>query len=99
MRDVDLLQRAKAILEAIMENKEAMGPYGVSDELISDLSKKIEIYDAKSNDKEGNFAESKNARQALTEAFEHANEILIEEVDSIMEYIKDIHADFYGKYQ
>lgn len=99
MRDADLLQRAKALHEAMLENKVAMEPYQITQEHIDNLKAKINTYENKSNIKENKFAERKNARQELGNRFVEANDILIEELDTLVEFIKDIHAEFYGKYQ
>lgn len=99
MRDADLLQRAKAIHEAMEENKVAMEPYQITQEHMDDLKAKIDVYEKKSNVKENKFAERKNARQELGAGFVEANEILVEELDTLVEYIKDAHAEFYGEYQ
>ena len=99
MRDADLLQRAKALYEAMLENKVAMEPYQLTQEHIDDLKAKIDTYENKSNVKENKFAEKKNARQELNSRFVDASEILTEEVDVLVEYIKDMHSEFYGDYQ
>ena len=99
MRDADLLQRAKALHEAMVENKVAMEPYQITQEHIDNLKNKIDTYEAKSDLKENRFAERKNARQELGQRFVDANEILIEELDTLVEFIKDKHSEFYGDYQ
>lgn len=43
--------------------------------------------------------ESKVARKILYEAFAEADEILKEEIDKIMEVVKEQHRDFYDQYK
>ena len=99
MRDADLLQRAKALHEQMVENKTAMEPYKITQDDIDKLKATIDAYEERSNTKENKFAEKKSARQELNARFINANEILSEELDSLVDFIKDTHAEFYGKYQ
>jgi hypothetical protein len=99
MRDGDLLHRAQTLQEQMLANKVAMEPYQITQSHIDELKARIDAYEAKSDIKENKFAERKTARQELSSKFIDATEILTEELDSLVEFIKDTHGEFYGKYQ
>lgn len=99
MRDGDLLHRAKTLYEQMVDNKVAMEPYQITQGHIDELKARIDAYESKSDVKENKFAERKTARQKLSSKFIDASEILSEELDSLIEFIKDTQAEFYGKYQ
>ena len=76
-------------------------PYvaGVDKEAVEDLKTKVTVYENLLESKESKTAESKAARQELGEIFDQADEILSEELDNMIELIKDSDQDFYNKYQ
>lgn len=99
MRDNDLLQRAISISKAVTANQEQLPNFGVNKEAVEDLKTKVATYEDLVESKEDKTAESKAARQELGEFFDQADEILYEELDSMVELIKNNDSDFYNRYQ
>lgn len=60
--------------------------------MVANYEKSIEV-------QEDSFAQSKAPRQRLGELFDLAEEILNEELDAMMDRIKNDHSGFYKDYQ
>jgi predicted transcriptional regulator len=59
----------------------------------------INDYDTTLSSKESKAAESKAARAALTQQFQEVDEILKEDIDTLMELMKQRNKEFYNQYQ
>ncbi|NQY80514.1 MAG: hypothetical protein HRT47_09400 [Candidatus Caenarcaniphilales bacterium] len=98
MRDADLLQKAKAIAVLVEENLQKLNKFGLERDILKDLQMKIDDYENASDSKDAKFGQSKAARQELTEIFEQANEILNEELDTVMDFVKTKDTSLYNDY-
>lgn len=99
MRDSDLLQQAKTIHENAAAHQANLPEFGIEQEDIESLKQKIDVFEKALGSKETRVAESKAAREELKELFDEADELLYEELDSMIELVKNTDAEFYNKYQ
>ena len=91
MRDADLLQ--------MIEDKfQELKKFGLERDILKDLQQKVSNYENASDSKDAKFGQSKAARQELTEIFEQANEILNEELDTVMDFVKTKDSSLYKDY-
>lgn len=99
MRDSDLLQKAKTIHENAVANQQSLPDFGVTQADVEDLKAKVTAFEEAFGSKESKVAESKSARKELGELFDEADELLYEELDNMIELVKDADPEFYNKYQ
>lgn len=98
VRDTELAQKVSRILELVAAHKEALVQFGVTDEQIRSLDQAAARYRELLGRKEEKHAEAKVSREALFDAFDRADDILREDVDSLMELVKAGNPDFYNRY-
>lgn len=98
MRDADLLQKAKGITQMIEDKFQELKKFGLERDILKDLQQKVSNYENASDSKDAKFGQSKAARQELTEIFEQANEILNEELDTVMDFVKTKDSSLYKDY-
>jgi hypothetical protein len=67
--------------------------------LIDAFDKALDSYRQMVVSKEAKAAESKAARKSLYECFEKTDEILTEDIDTLVELSKNSNADFYQQYK
>jgi len=99
MRDSDLVQKGKNLLETLQQNESGLTHFGVTSAMIADFLNRLTFYEEALGRKDSKFAESKAARRKLKELFSKANEILKEEVDQMMELIRVSNSGVYNQYE
>jgi hypothetical protein len=99
MRDADLLQKSKTLLEQIEANLTGLTELGMEAEIFEKFKADIESYDTAFNNKDAKLGQSKSARQELTEMFSQTDEILKEELDYVMDYVKTKDQTLFNDYQ
>jgi len=98
MRDSDLLQKGKSLLEILNQNMNNLANFGVTVETVTDFENKVSFYENALGGKDSKFAESKAARQGLNTLFDKANEILKEELDQMMGLVRSSQSGVYNQY-
>ena len=99
LRDTDLLNRARSLYskaEALAAN---LGDYGIDEARLTAIKEQIDAYAAALENREMVSAEKTAARQALSQAFDQADEILTDMLDPIMEMYRTQDQQFYNQYQ
>ena len=99
MRDMDLLTKAKGILDAIRQNQEGLSEYAVKEEDVKRLADNVWNFENSIEVQEDSFAQSKAARQKLAELFDETDEIISEELDLMVERVREKESNFYSDYQ
>jgi hypothetical protein len=79
-------------------NNEALAPYTITAEKITALGQSIDSYRHYADSKDTRFAESKAAREVLFNLFADADELLREDIDTLVELVKNNNSDFYNQY-
>ena len=99
MRENKLLQFCARLLEFAKTNATDIAPYGISAEDIEFLGKSMEQCSLRLDELRHKSAESKAAREVLTETFQKTDEILKEDIDIMVGLLRTKDIDFYNKYQ
>lgn len=99
MRDTELLQKAKNLLVSVNAHLEDVAAYGIAAEVVTELERKIKDYDTTLSNKDSKAAESKTARASLTQQFQDVDEILKEDLDTLMELMKQRNREFHNQYK
>jgi len=74
-------------------------PYGITKEEIDSFVKESEAFRQAADSKDQKFTESKATRQAMIDTFSKAGDILKEDLDTMMEVLKEKNNDFYLQYR
>lgn len=98
MRDVDLLNRANTIHNYAQNQATELVNYGMDEAAITALGEKIETFSGALEDTEVGAAEKTAARQALSEAFDHADHVIYDMLDPLMEIFRTSQVEFYNQY-
>ena len=99
MRETDIEQHCSRIADLAQESTTDLAVYGINAAEIKAFRKALETYRQQADSKHSKTAESKAARKSLYEAFCAADEILREDIDSLIELVKAGNADFYNQYK
>jgi hypothetical protein len=99
LRDPELLQKAKVILENFRENLEELKKNGMTDQSLADLDKAVNNFDTAIGKKDSKQAEGKASRKDLNEIFDEADDILKNDLDRLVELVKNDSPDFYNQYK
>lgn len=99
LRDTELVSRATAIHTAASEVLASLADYGIKAETLTDLSSKIAAFDVAIKIRESSVAERSAAGIDLAELLDKADALLKDEIDKLVELVKDSHKQFYNTYQ
>jgi hypothetical protein len=99
MRDTELLQRAKAILENLKTNQEELLKNGLTATSADEFESAIKDYEDAIGEKDAKQAEAKASRKDLKDLFDESDDILKNDIDRLMELVKDGNADFYNRFK
>jgi hypothetical protein len=99
LRDPELLLKAGMIHEHFKDYIEDLKKNGITDQSLIELEKAVSNYEDAINKKDAKQAESKTSRKDLSELFELADDILKNELDRSMEFVKKDNPEFYKNYK
>lgn len=98
LRDTELLQIGKNISNKITENVSELADFGITSAISDDFQATVKAYDDALGGRDSKSTESKTARKDLTDDFYDADDILKEDLDSMIESVKSDHPQFYKEY-
>lgn len=98
MRDTELSTKANSIYELAASRATDLQARGVTAEKLTALKAKIETYDQTLSARESSVSERMGASQSLVDLFKEADSLLDEEVDGLMEHVRDDYPQFYNEY-
>ena len=99
MRDTELAGKCQDIATAAADMADELVNYGITADKLTELNNKIAAYQTALGAQESGLAERTAARQALSDLFKQTDELLKEELDSLMELFRNSETDFYNQYQ
>jgi hypothetical protein len=99
LRDPELLQKAKSILENFRDNLEELKKSGMTDQSLTDLEGVVKNYEDAVNKKDSKQAEGKASRKDLKDLFSEVDDILKNDLDRLIEMVRTDNADFYNRYK
>ena len=99
MRETDVELHCSKIAGIAKECADELSIFGVTAEEIEAFNKALETYRKMVDSKEVKTAESRAARKSLYECFDKADDILANDIDTLMELVKISNPDFYNQYR
>lgn len=99
MRDTELAGKCQDIATSAADMADELVNYGITADKLTELNNKIAAYQTALGAQESGLAERTAARQALSDLFKQTDELLKEELDSLMELFRNSETDFYNQYQ
>jgi hypothetical protein len=99
MREPGVEQYCSKIAGLVKECAAELAIFGIAAEEVVAFDKALDIFRQQVAAKEVKIAESKAARKSLYECFDKADEILIEDIDTLVELAKIGNPDFYRQYK
>jgi len=98
LRENELVQYCTRILTLAQANTEGLAQYTITTEMLTALGQAIETYRHTADSKDTKFAGSKAAREVLFNLFAFTDELLREDIDTLVELVKNNNIDFYNQY-
>jgi hypothetical protein len=98
LRENELVQYCTTIRTIAQANTEALAPYTITAEMITALGQSVETYQHNVNSKDTAYSGCKAAREVLSNLFADTDELLTEDIDTMVELIKNNNRDFYNQY-
>ncbi len=98
LREIDFMQKSMAICNAAEARTADLVPYNITLEKITLLTTKINNLNNALSKQDTGFASKSALRKQLHNDFDHADEILKEHLDTLMELERQAHLEFYNKY-
>lgn len=98
LRDTQLVGRAFTIHELGVEKPAELADYGVTQDRLESLKRRIDAYQEALGDRESSVARRKGARLSFRAYMEQAKELLENEVDNLMADFKKSDPQFYNEY-
>jgi hypothetical protein len=99
MRDPELLQKGKALLEVLLPLKNELAEYGIEAEQVTKFNELINNFNTALDNKDNKHIDSVNSRDTLHKAFTSADEVLRDKIDNLMENMRVRNVEFYNKYK
>ena len=99
MRENALLQFCTRVLEFAKTYATDLAPYGITAEDIESLGEAMAQCVLRLDELRNKSAESRAAREILTQTFQRTDEILKEDIDVMVGLFQTKDIDFYNKYQ
>ena len=99
MRDIDLSQKTKMILDDTKAEQQNLANFGIDEADIKDLENAINAYDKALAQQGDKTAQKRAAKQRLRELFDQTDEFLKETLDYMIEAVKSDNSELYDKYQ
>lgn len=98
LRENELVQYCNRIRTLAQAHTEALASYTITAEMITALGRSIDIYRHNADSNEPGFAEGKAARGVLSNLFADTEELLNEDIDTMVELVKNKNSNFYNQY-
>lgn len=98
MRAPQLSIKAESIFELATANAEKLTAHGTSAESLAALRSKIDAFDEAVGMQGTGMAKQVGATENLPDLFKDADEILHEEINGLVENLRDDYPDFYAQY-
>jgi hypothetical protein len=99
MRETELLQKGKSIVELLTPNRADLVAYGVKEYMVEEFSSKIAAFGAAVDNKDTKHIEAVATRSELSAEFIATDLILKNKIDKLMGHMRVIDSNFYNKYQ
>jgi hypothetical protein len=99
LRDTELVGKARSITDKANTNIAALNDFGITPEFVTALTEKTDAYESSLGNQAAGFAGKSAARQSLSELFTNADSILKDELDNMVELLKESNGDFYNTYK
>jgi hypothetical protein len=98
LRDTELSQKATRILELVRVNESGLSGFGIDPSRIQQFADAASVYHELIGQKENKKAESKASREGLFNAFNHTDDVLKQDLDCLIELLREKDKDFYNQY-
>ncbi|MFZ5516773.1 MAG: hypothetical protein ACOY90_09060 [Candidatus Zhuqueibacterota bacterium] len=98
LRDVDLLNRANTIYSYANNKAAELANYGLDAASLTSLGEKIKTFGGALENTEVGAAEKTAARHTLSEGIDHADHVLYDMLDPLMEIFRSSQVEFYNQY-
>jgi hypothetical protein len=98
LRDTELGARATTIYKRANAEVANLADYSITTQKIADLQTRITEYVAAMGKRESSIAERSGATQALAGLFDETDELLYDDLDRLMETVRNTETEFYNKY-
>jgi hypothetical protein len=98
LRENELVQYCTRIRTLAQAHTVALAPYRITTEMIAALGQSIDTYHHNADSKDTACAGCKAAREVLSNLFADTDELLTEDIDTMVELIKNNYRDFYNQY-
>ena len=98
LRDTDIINKATSILDAIVNNSDALSSFAVTVEDINNLRNCINNYRSSSSETSSSKTDSMIITKSLQEFFQTGTYILNDEIDKIVDSLKTKEKNFYDSY-
>ncbi|MBI9072336.1 MAG: hypothetical protein JEY94_12105 [Melioribacteraceae bacterium] len=99
LSDIELINKTNIIVEKANDNLSSLKEYGITAKQITDLNSRLNYFKTNSLVPETDHQERVVKRWNLSSLFEKADGVLVEEMDNLMETIRDNKPDFYNEYK
>lgn len=98
LRDLDIANKAEAILNTLKQYENDLASYGITESDISALETCIDEYKSSNIEKSGSYMESKVITKSLRELFQNCMDILDNEIDGMVNLLQTKEKNFYDSY-
>ena len=98
IRDNELITKTQMIRDLLNENLAALADYSITAVKLTELDEKLSTYQGSIGSKETSFATKGAARISLSQLFDDTDNILKNEIDTLVENFKNGNKTFYDKY-
>ena len=98
LRDLDIANKAEAILNTLKQYENDLASYGITESDISALETCIDEYKSPNIEKSGSYMESKVITKSLRELFQNCMDILDNEIDGMVNLLQTKEKNFYDSY-
>lgn len=98
LRDLDIANKAEAILSTLKQYENDLTSYGITVSDISALETCIDEYKSSNIEKSGSYMESKVITKSLRELFQNCMDILDNEIDGMVNLLQTKEKNFYDSY-
>jgi len=96
--DFQTLEQARSLQTLVLQHKEQLSAYMVSEEDLAGLKRLIEEFDAIYVNKEEIFSESVVYNRRLEQLFKEADRVLRNKIDKFVKKLKPVNEDFFDSY-
>ena len=99
LRENEIEQMCVSIHSLAQEHAEALVPYGISSGSFADYSGMLDNFRKQADAQQTKIAESKAARELLSDAFDAADDILREDIDRLIELVRKSDEELLIRYK